>query len=65
MTINCREKNIIVKTNNCLSDIKTTIYENSLKKCLSVILKNLNINPKTFILRSLSSSIKDKLKKNT
>ena len=29
------------------------------------VLKNLNINPKTFILRSLSSSIKDKLKKNT
>ena len=29
------------------------------------ILKNLNINPKTFILRSSSSSIKDSLKKRT
>ena len=29
------------------------------------ILKNLNINPKTFILRSCSSSIKDSLKKRT
>ena len=29
------------------------------------ILKNLNINPKTFILRSSSSSIKDSLKKKT
>ncbi len=29
------------------------------------ILKNLNINPKTFILRSTSSSIKDLLKKKT
>ncbi len=29
------------------------------------ILKNLNINPKTFILRSASSSIKDSLKKRT
>ena len=36
------KKNIIVKPNNCLSDIKTTIYENSLKKCLAVIFKNLN-----------------------
>ena len=37
------KKNIIVKPNNCLSDIKTTIYENSLKKCLAVIFKNLNL----------------------
>jgi 2-hydroxychromene-2-carboxylate isomerase len=29
------------------------------------ILKNLNINPKTFLLRSASSSIKDNLKKKT
>ena len=29
------------------------------------VLKNLNINPKTFILRSTSSSIKDSLKKRT
>ena len=29
------------------------------------ILKNLNINPKTFLLRSASSSIKDSLKKRT
>ena len=29
------------------------------------VLKNLNINPKTFILRSLSSSIKDTLKRKT
>ena len=29
------------------------------------ILKNLNINPKTFLLRSTSSSIKDSLKKRT
>ena len=40
--ITVHKKNIIVKPNNCLSDIKTTIYENSLKKCLAVILKNLN-----------------------
>ncbi len=40
------KKNIIVKPNNCLSDIKTTIYENSLKKCLSVILNNLNLQIK-------------------
>ena len=29
------------------------------------ILKNLNINPKTFVLRSSSSAIKDILKKRT
>ena len=29
------------------------------------ILKNLNVNPKTFFLRSVSSSIKDSLKKRT
>ena len=29
------------------------------------VLKNLNINPKTFVLRSTSSSIKDVLKKRT
>ena len=29
------------------------------------ILKNLNINPKTFLLRSASSSIKDSLRKKT
>ena len=40
--ITVHKKNIIVKPNICLSDIKTTIYENSLKKCLAVILKNLN-----------------------
>ena len=40
------KKNIIVKPNNCLSDIKTTIYENSLKKCLAVIFKNLNLQIK-------------------
>ena len=40
------KKNIIVKPNNCLSDIKITVYENSLKKCLSVILNNLNLQIK-------------------
>jgi 2-hydroxychromene-2-carboxylate isomerase len=29
------------------------------------VLKNLNVNPKTFLLRSTSSSIKDSLKKKT
>ena len=29
------------------------------------VLKNLNVNPKTFVLRSTSSSIKDSLKKRT
>ena len=29
------------------------------------VLKNLNVNPKTFLLRSSSSSIKDLLKKST
>ena len=29
------------------------------------VLKNLNVNPKTFVLRSTSSSIKDVLKKRT
>ena len=29
------------------------------------VLKNLNANPKTFLLRSASSSIKDSLKKRT
>ena len=29
------------------------------------VLKNLNVNPKTFALRSTSSSIKDSLKKRT
>ena len=29
------------------------------------ILKNLNINPKTFLLRSTSSSIKESLRKKT
>jgi 2-hydroxychromene-2-carboxylate isomerase len=29
------------------------------------VLKNLNVNPKTFLLRSTSSSIKDSLKKRT
>ena len=31
---------------------------------VQMILKNLNINPKTFVLRSSSSAIKDILKKN-
>ena len=35
--------------------------ENIIKK----ILKNLNVNPKTFLLRSASSSIKESLKKRT
>ena len=35
--------------------------ENSIQK----ILKNLNVNPKTFLLRSASSSIKDSLRKRT
>ena len=29
------------------------------------VLKNLNINPKTFVLRSTSSSVKDALRKKT
>ena len=37
------------------------IDENIIEK----VLKNLNVNPKTFLLRSTSSSIKDSLKKRT
>jgi 2-hydroxychromene-2-carboxylate isomerase len=32
---------------------------------ISKVLKNLNVNPKTFKLRSTSSSIKDSLRKKT
>ncbi len=51
------KKNIIVKPNNYLSDINTTRYENSLKKCLSIIIKNLNFqinNEKKLDLNSIN-----------
>ena len=36
-----------------------------LKKQFLKVLKNLNVNPKTFTLRTLSSLIKDSLRKKT
>ena len=37
----------------------------SILRMIQKVLKNLNVNPKTFALRSTSSSIKDSLRKKT
>ena len=52
-----------------IDSIFNTIWQDGLNMNDSVIiekvLKNLNVNPKTFILRSTSSTIKDSLRKKT
>ena len=52
-----------------IDNIFNAIWQDGLnlndENVLQKILKNLNINPKTFLLRSTSSSIKDSLKKRT
>ena len=52
-----------------IDSIFNTIWQDGLNMNDQVIvekvLKNLNVNPKTFILRSISSSIKDSLRKKT
>ncbi len=52
-----------------IDNIFSAIWQDGLnlndENVLQKILKNLNINPKTFLLRSTSSSIKDSLKKRT
>ena len=52
-----------------IDSIFNTIWQDGLNMNDQVIvekvLKNLNVNPKTFILRSTSSSIKDSLRKKT
>ncbi len=52
-----------------IDTIFNTIWQDGLnmndENIIQKILKNLNVNPKTFILRSTSSSIKDSLRKKT
>ena len=52
-----------------IDNIFNTIWQDGLnmndENIINKILKNLNINPKTFALRSTSSSIKDSLRKKT
>ena len=52
-----------------INNIFDAIWQDGLnmndENVIEKILKNLNVNPKTFILRSASSSIKDSLKKRT
>ena len=55
--------------NYYIDNVFNTIWQDGLnmndENIINKILKNLNINPKTFILRSTSSSIKDSLRKKT
>ena len=55
--------------NYYIDNIFNTIWQDGLNMndeiIIQKILKNLNVNPKTFILRSTSSSIKDSLRKKT
>ena len=55
--------------NYYIDNVFNTIWQDGLnmndENIIYKILKNLNINPKTFILRSTSSSIKDSLRKKT
>tara|TARA_B100001057_G_scaffold337425_1_gene338210 strand:+ start:761 stop:1348 length:588 start_codon:yes stop_codon:yes gene_type:complete len=55
--------------NYYIDNIFSTIWQDGLnmndENIIYKILKNLNINPKTFALRSTSSSIKDSLRKKT
>jgi 2-hydroxychromene-2-carboxylate isomerase len=52
-----------------IDSIFNTIWQDGLnmndENIVQKVLKNLNINPKTFLLRSVSSAIKDLLKKKT
>ena len=52
-----------------IDSIFNSIWQDGLnlndENIIQKILKNLNVNPKTFLLRSASSSIKDSLKKRT
>ena len=52
-----------------IDEIFNAIWQDGLnmndENIIQKILKNLNVNPKTFLLRSASSSIKDSLKKRT
>ena len=52
-----------------IDSIFNSIWQDGLnlndENIIQKILKNLNVNPKTFLLRSASSSIKDSLKKKT
>ena len=61
-------KKIILKT-YYIDNIFNTIWQDGLNMndeiIIQKVLKNLNINPKTFSLRSTSSSIKDSLRKKT
>ena len=55
--------------NYYIDNIFNAIWQDGLnmndENIIQRILKNLNVNPKTFTLRSTSSSIKDSLKKRT
>ena len=55
--------------NYYIDNIFNSIWQDGLnmndENIIQKVLKNLNINPKTFLLRSTSSSIKDSLKKKT
>ena len=55
--------------NYYIDNIFNAIWQDGLnmndENIIQRILKNLNVNPKTFVLRSSSSSIKDSLKKRT
>ena len=55
--------------NYYIDNIFNTVWQDGLNMndeiIIQKVLKNLNINPKTFFLRSTSSSIKDSLKKQT
>ena len=52
-----------------VDNIFNTIWQDGLNMnddiVIQKVLKNLNINPKTFVLRSTSSSVKDALRKKT
>jgi len=52
-----------------IDNIFNSIWQDGLnmndENVIQKVLKNLNVNPKTFLLRSASSSIKDSLKKRT
>ena len=55
--------------NYYIDNIFNTIWQDGLNMnddiIIEKVLKNLNLNPKTFVLRSASSSIKDSLRKKT
>ena len=55
--------------NYYIDSIFNTIWQDGLNMndevIIQKVLKNLNVNPKTFALRSASSSIKDSLRKKT